>query len=58
MVDKKPLEEKTMKNINGNEETSAPKKLTVDDLKKVIGGTVHPNSISAEDKAGNKVVIR
>jgi len=47
-----------MKNINGNEETSAPKKLTVDDLKKVIGGTVHPNSISAEDSKGNKVVIR
>ena len=47
-----------MKNINGNEEISAPKKLTVDDLKKVIGGLAHPNAISAEDSKGNKVVVR
>ena len=46
-----------MKNISGNEIT-APKKLTVDDLKKVIGGLAIPNSISAEDRAGNKVVVR
>jgi hypothetical protein len=46
-----------MKNIsiNGN---AAPKKLTVDDLKKVIGGTANPHEISAEDSKGAKVVVR
>ena len=52
------LEEMTMKNISGNDRTSAPKKLTVADLKNVIGGLALPRDISAEDTAGNKVVIR
>jgi hypothetical protein len=48
-----------MKNVNANEnETSAPKKITVEDLKKIIGGTAHPLAISViETKEDIKVVI-
>jgi hypothetical protein len=44
----------TMKNVN--EETPNPKKLTVEDLKKVIGG-VRPRVIDVEDSKGNKVHV-
>jgi hypothetical protein len=55
MIHKSLSRRKTMK--NGNQETPAPKKLTVDDLKKVIGGTARPNAIDAEDSKGNKVHV-
>ena len=41
---------------NGNNETSALKKLTVEDLKKVLGGFA-PRDIEAEDSKGNKVRV-
>ena len=44
-----------MKNTNGNE-TPIAKKLTIDDLKQVIGG-VRPRAIDAEDSKGNKVHV-
>ena len=47
-----------MKNANGNQdETSAAKKLTVEDLKKIIGGTAQPGArlIEVETYEGNKI---
>jgi hypothetical protein len=36
----------------------ATKKLTVDDLKKVIGGTVNPNDVLIETKEKTKIIIK
>jgi len=53
-----PAKENTMKNVNvDEEETSAPKKLTVADLKKIIGGTAHPRGW-IETKEDVKVIIQ
>ena len=47
-----------MKNVNEHEdESSAPKKLTVNDLKKIIGGTAHPRGW-IETKEDIKVIIQ
>ena len=48
-----------MKNVNGNEnEISTPKKLTVDDLKKVIGATAQPRRDDPiEEKGTGKIVL-
>ena len=48
-----------MKNVNGIEnETPAPKKLTVEDLKKIIGGTARPpHATWVETKEDIKVLI-
>lgn len=35
----------------------APKKLTLEDLKLVTGGSVHPDKVTIETKDGTKVVI-
>ena len=43
-----------MKNANENE-TSAPKKLTVEDLKKIIGGTAQSRVLFIETYEGNKI---
>jgi len=52
----KHLKENTMKNANGNQdETSAAKKLTVEDLKKIIGGTAQPGVLFIETYEGNKI---
>lgn len=56
MVNKSPSRERHEEH-QWNENAS-PKKLTVDDLKKVVGGLARPRDISAEDSKGNKVVVR
>jgi hypothetical protein len=45
-----------MKNANEDQDaTSAPKKLTVEDLKKIIGGTAQPRVLFIETYEGNKI---
>ena len=47
-----------MKNVHGIEnETSAPKKLIVEDLKKIIGGARTPHATWVETKEDIKVII-
>jgi hypothetical protein len=43
-----------MKNAHENE-TSAPKKITLEDLKKIIGGAAQSQVLTIETYEGNKI---